>query len=158
MNRAKNSALVLALVLGLAGCESFQLMAPGDRQSSDVLVSGQVRVMLKLDRTELTPPGVILAMLRYENLGASSVEITSGYGCLSFAGVYRGEERIPFPSTDYYCTTAVTKRELAPGQQIGMDWPLHIGEHGVDLGPGQYRFVAQLNTHAEDLDVKFVVR
>jgi hypothetical protein len=107
---------------------------------------------------EVAPPGTVLARLRYENTTSSTRTVTSGYGCLSFASVYRGNTRIPFPATDYACITVVTNRELPPGGAIGMEWPLHIGGDGVPLAPGEYRFVAELNTHDRTLERTFVVR
>jgi hypothetical protein len=159
--RGKGGLAVMALALAVGGCTEFQLVAPGERGAdgavSEFLADG-VRVTLTVTPSGVAPPGAVLAVLRYENVGSSAVVITSSAGCLSFAGVYRGDQRIPFPATDYVCTGAITDRELAPGQRIGMDWPLHIGEYGVPLTPGEYRFVAHLNTHRRDLSRTFVVR
>jgi hypothetical protein len=150
---------IVVLVLA-AGCAELSLVAPGDREALEAeLVDGPVRVTLTMTHGVVDPPAAVLAILRYENRGQTRVTVTSGMGCLSFAGVYRGEERIEFPSTSYACTAAARSWELGPGEAIGMEWPLHIGGHdGVPLAPGTYRFVADLNTHATPLVRTFQVR
>jgi hypothetical protein len=147
------------MALLLAGCDGLDLMVPGAPLGGDAeLVSDGVRVTLTVSPAAVTPTGTVLARLRYENTTSSTRNVTSGYGCLSFASVYRGNTRIPFPATDYACITVVTNRELPPGGAIGMEWPLHIGSDGVALAPGEYRFVAELNTHDRNLERTFVVR
>jgi hypothetical protein len=158
MRRSKMLAAACATLL-FVGCDVLDIMVPGaplDGRSE--LVSGGVRVTLTVSPADVTPPATVLARLTYENGSSSTVQVVSSYGCLSFAGVYRGNTRIPFPATDYACTAAVTSRDLAPGATIGMEWPLHIGGDGVALAPGEYRFVAALNTHDRDLERTFVVR
>jgi hypothetical protein len=158
MRRSKMLAAACAALL-FVGCDALDIMVPGaplDGRSE--LVSGGVRVTLTVNPAAVTPPATVLARLTYENGSSSTVQVVSGYGCLSFAGVYRGDTRIPFPATDYACTAAATSRDLAPGATIGMEWPLHIGGDGVALAPGEYRFVAALNTHDRDLERTFVVR
>lgn len=123
------------------------------------LVEGQVRVTLDVSPEVLEAPGTILATLTYENLGSDTVVLVSRMGCLSFASVYRGDKRIPFPATQYYCTAAVTLWDLAPGDPIVVRWPLVVGgQDGYDAATGTYRFVAELNTHPVDLERTFVIR
>jgi hypothetical protein len=151
--------LVAAVALAAAGCEVIQVLGPADTVGGvrEAIVGG-VRVTLTLTPDEVTRPGTVMAVLRYENRTAGPVTVTSAYGCLSFAGVYSGSKRIPFPSTEYLCTTALTSHEIAPGSAVGMDWPLEIGGAGVALEPGVYRFVAYLNTHDFNLESTFRVR
>jgi hypothetical protein len=158
MIRSKVLAGICAALL-LVGCDGLGITVPGaalDGRSE--LVSGGVRVTLTVSPADVTPPATVLARLTYENGTSSTVQVVSSAGCLSFAGVYHGNTRIPFPATDYACTAAITSRDLAPGATIGMEWPLHIGGDGVALAPGEYRFVAALNTHDRDLERTFVVR
>jgi hypothetical protein len=151
------SRVTVAAVMVVAGCGGLDLVAPGPPVAGDgELTAGGLHVSLTLSASTVAPPGLIVAELRYDNRGAAPVTVTSSYGCLSFAGVYRDGLRIPFPSTEYACTAAVTNRELAPGAVVGMEWPLEIG--GVELPPGSYVFVAHLNTHPYELVRTFVVQ
>jgi hypothetical protein len=150
---------VMVMAVVVAGCGGLDLVAPGPPVAGDgELTAGGVHVSLTLSASTVAPPGVIVAELRYENRGSAPVTVTSAYGCLSFAGVYRDGLRIPFPSTEYACTAAVTNRELAPGAVVGMDWSLVIGGAGVELPPASYLFVAHLNTHPNELVRTFVVQ
>ncbi len=100
-----------------------------------------------------------MATLTYENLDSKSVVLGSSYVCLSFAQVILGDKRIPFPATQYACTAATSYRDLEPGKPLTVHWPLVIGgDGGMHLRPGTYRFVAQLNTHAENLERTFIIR
>jgi hypothetical protein len=158
MMRAFGATALLLLIPG--GCDMVEVAGPSDPDSHGLrseLVANGVRVTLTVTPTTVSQPGTVLARLRYENLTNADVVLSSGYGCLSFAGVYRDQVRIPFPETDYFCTTVITAFPIGPGQQIGMDWTLHLGEGGVVLGPGEYRFVARLNTHNRELSRTFVV-
>lgn len=151
--RALGSAAILSIALG---CAASDLLEPVLTEST--LIYGQIRVTLDVAPERLQAPGTILATLTYENLGNETVVLSSAYGCLSFASVYRGEERIPFPATQYGCTAAVSHRDLKPGEPITMQWPLVVGgETGLDAPPGTYRFVADLNTHGYDLAATFVL-
>jgi hypothetical protein len=144
------------VAVGLIGCVGPDVLGPADPSSGTAeLLDGGVRVTLTVTPGDVTRPGEVMATLRYRNETSHPVVVTSSAGCLSFAAVYRGNTRIPFPATEYFCTAAITSREVAPGTEIGMDWPLGIGE---SLVPGTYRFVADLNTHARDLERTFVVR
>lgn len=138
-------------------CTAGDLLGPDP--SSDSATEGQVRVSLTVSAETIDPPGTVVATLTYENLGVETVELSSSYGCLSFASVYQGQHRVPFPATDYGCTAAFSSRDLEPGQPIEVRWPLVIGgEDGVPAAPGVYRFVADLNTHPFDLERTFIVR
>lgn len=157
---ALRSTLAVALVLVCAGCD-FKVLVPDETSHPEGarLVDGPIRVTLTVTPEVLVPPGTVLAKLTYENLGSETVVLTSSFGCLSFASVYRDGERIPFPSTQYGCTTVVTHRELEPGAPLTAQWPLVVGgEDGLDVPAGTYRFVARLNTNAEDLERTFVIR
>jgi hypothetical protein len=158
MMRSKMLAGACAALL-LVGCDGLGITVPGVPLDgrSELVVDG-VRVTLTVSPAAVTPPATVLARLTYENTTSSTVQVVSRAGCLSFAGVYRGNTRIPFPATDYACTAAITSRDLAPGATIGMEWPLQIGGEGVALALGEYRFVAELNTHDRDLERTFVVR
>jgi hypothetical protein len=151
----------IAWLSGLAGCTLDGSTGPGYvfRPDNAEIVDGPVRISLAVAPADITPPGTVVATLTYENRGPAPVTIVSNYGCLSFASVYRGEEHIPFPVTAYACTTEIAHFPLAGGATLTTTWPLEIGgEHGVALVAGTYRFVAELNTHPEQLERTFVVR
>ena len=151
--RALGSAAMLAIAFG---CTAPDVLEP--KLTENTLIHGQVRVTLDVGPERLEPPGTVVATLTYENLGNETVVLSSAYGCLSFASVYRGEERIPFPATRYGCTTAISYRNLKPREPITMQWTLEVGgENGFDAPPGIYRFVADLNTHGYDLEATFVI-
>jgi hypothetical protein len=150
---------VALMAVMLASCAALDVFAPMDERSDTEIVQGQVRVTLIVAPEAIDPPGTVVATLTYENLGRRSVALVSSWGCLSFAHVFRGDERIPFPATEYACTAAASTRTLEPGAPITVQWPLVIGgEGGVDLRPGTYRFVAHLNTHPGSLERTFIVR
>lgn len=117
-----------------------------------------VRVRLHLDAAEVVPPVTLTAHLAYDNMLATAVTVTSSMGCPAFVGVYRETTRIPFPETDYACTAAFNSWTLEPGESLESQWPLEIGPDATPLAPGTYRFVADLNTHARELEATFVVR
>lgn len=128
-------------------------------QDSAQILEGEIRVTLRVAPDAVDSPGTVVATLTYENLGTKTHVLASSHGCVSFASVYSGEDRIPFPSTQYGCTTAVSYRDLAPGVPLTVQWPLVIGgQNGMHVPAGTYRFVAELNTHAQNLERIFVVR
>ncbi len=146
------------LVAILTGCGLADALAPGQSSRSEIAGRG-LRVTLTVSPGTLDPPGTVVATLTYQNLTADTVTFSSGVGCLSFASVYREGTRISFPSTDYYCTSAVTYRQLEPHGSLTATWPLTFERaDSVSTPSGRYRFVAQLNTHAEDLEQHFTVR
>lgn len=160
MNMSRAGVVAIA-VFGMAACNVVELLTPGllvDQQGAHVIVQSPVRVALALTPERVDAPGTVIATLTYENLGTERVTVQSSYGCLSFASVYRGENRIPFPSTQYGCTAAFSSRNLDPGAPLTVRWPLEIGgENGLNIPAGQYRFVAELNTHAQNLERSFIV-
>lgn len=161
MTRLKHFFAAGTLVL-LAGC-SREAITETNANVLDagtvVLEAGTVRVTLEVDPDTVDRPGVAVARLKYINTTDQTVVLTSGWGCLAFASVYQGATRLSFPSTDYGCTAAASNHDLRPGDPIVVEWPLAIGgSEGVDVPPGTYRFVAQLNTHADSLERVFVVR
>lgn len=140
--------LLMALVL-FSGC-ALDVAGPDD---------GPIRVTLTVRPLAIDAPGAGVATLTYENVGTETVALSSAYGCLAFASVYRGEERIPFPSTQYACTAAVSYRHLDPDSVQRVEWPMVVGgENGIDVPAGTYRFVAELNTGHEDLERPFLIR
>jgi hypothetical protein len=150
---------LLALAGILTACTMPAGVEPKDasaKRSSHVDPSG-IMVTLTVSPERVTPPATIVAVLRYENTSADTVNVSSGAGCLSFAAVFSGTTHIPFESTDYACTAAGMAHPVAPGESIGMEWPLPIGETGVALPRGTYRFVASLNTHRFRLERVFGV-
>lgn len=150
------STAVAVLAAGLAGCAAGDSLEPELKEG--LLVYDDVRVTLEVVPERLEPPGEVVAVLKYENLGDETVVLVSGYGCLSFASVYRGEERVPFPATQYLCTAAVSYRDLEPGKPLTMRWPLAVGgEDGFYAPEGSYRFVADLLTHDHDLEATFII-
>jgi hypothetical protein len=151
---------LLALAGMLTACTTPAGIEPKDasaKRSSHVDPSGIV-VTLTVSPERVTPPATVVAVLRYENTSADTVNVSSGAGCLSFAAVFSGTTHIPFESTDYACTAAGMAHPVAPGESIGMEWPLPIGGTGVALPRGTYRFVASLNTHQFRLERLFDVR
>lgn len=154
--------LVAVIAVVLSACAALDPLGPNpaiDEQNDNEIVQGQVRVTLTVTPEVIDPSGTVVATLTYENLGRENVVLSSVYGCLSFAHVYLGETRIPFPATQYGCTAAVSYRNLEPGTPLTVQWPLVIGgEDGMHVPPGTYRFVAQLNTHTENLERTFVIR
>lgn len=154
---SRHLTIAAAATLLLGACGGSDPLAP--TRTAHEIVEGGIRVTLTVAPEELDPPGTVTATLTYENLGLTTVALTSSYGCLSFASVYRGEERIPFPSTQYGCTAALSSRPLHPGTPITVEWPLVVGgEDGIQVPAGTYRFVAGLNTHPGNLERTFVVR
>lgn len=150
------AALALLAILG-AACDGGDPVGPDSSRSR--LLDGQVLVALEVAPDTLRSPGTVVATLVYDNLGDETVVVTSGYGCLSFVSVFLGEERVPFPATQYGCTAAVTNRDLVPGHPIVVRWELAVGgEGGYPAVPGSYRFVAHLNTHGPDLEHGFVIQ
>ena len=155
--------VLLALVtLASSACSAFDAFAPATpehTESTAEFVDDGVRVTLTLAPTTLRAPGSVTATLRYENLRSEAVALTSSAGCLSFAAVYRGKTRVPFPATEYGCTAAVSVRQLKPGEPLAVEWRLGVGgPGGTSVPPGTYRFVALLNTHRANLERSFVVR
>lgn len=158
----------MPLILGatfLAGACGIMDSPGPDPDQHPVLVAphefrhGPLRVSLKVSPAALDPPGTVTARLTYMNLGSAVVDVVSGYGCLAFAAVSLDGQRVPFPATQYGCTTAITTRELAPGASLTAEWPLVVGdEDGPATPPGTYRFVAKLNTIGFDLERTFIVR
>lgn len=149
--------MVAAMVFPGA-CALVDSVGPNQSTHHEI-VQGQLRVTLTVSPQVLDPPGTVVAMLTYENLRSETVVLSSAYGCLSFASVYLGEERISFPSTQYACTAAVSYRDLEPDVPLTVQWPLVVrGEGGIDVPAGTYRFVAELNTHAENLEQTFVIQ
>lgn len=149
----RSATIVAALAVLLGGCQE----ALGPDSLGHEVITDRLRVTLSVTPDVLDAPGTVTATLTYENLGLLPITVTSSYGCLSFAGVYRGEQRIPFPATEYACTTAFSSRTLEPGTPLVVEWPLEIGGDGVALSPGTYRFVAELNTHDGNLSRTFVI-
>jgi hypothetical protein len=150
----------LALAGMVTACAALDTMGPEDvsgEPSSHRDPSGIV-VTLTVSPQRATPPATVVAVLRYANTSADTVKVTSGMGCLSFAAVYSGTTHIPFESTAYACTAAGMVHPVAPGEAIGMEWPLPIGGNDVSLARGTYRFVASLNTHRFELERRFEVR
>lgn len=148
---------LVAVGVGLAGCDG---VGPFEPEPWDrVWVPGQVRVTLDVVPDRLRPPGEVVATLTYENLGNETIVLASRNMCISGAQVYRGEERVPFPATQYSCLTAVGYWDLEPGQPITVRWRLSVGgeEDGFHAPEGSYRFVADLNTHDFDLESTFVI-
>ncbi|CAN5188382.1 hypothetical protein BH20GEM2_BH20GEM2_03860 [soil metagenome] len=160
--RLLRAALITILAIVIGGCTAFDAFGSEratHQQGSDEIVQGQVRVTLGVAPEVIDAPGTVVARLTYENLGSETVVLGSAYGCLSFASVYRGEDRIPFPATQYACTAAASYRDLEPGAPLTVQWPLVVGgANGMHLPAGTYRFVAELNTHTENLERTFVVR
>jgi hypothetical protein len=151
-------AMLFAVAVALVSCTASNPVSPVDLSRS-VIVEGQVKVTLTVTPEVMDPPGIVVATLTYENTGIQPVTLTSGAGCLSFASVYLGSQRVPFPATQYGCTAAITTRTLEPGAPIVVQWPLLIGgEEGLLVPSGTYRFVAELNTHRNNLERTFVVR
>lgn len=151
----RSATIIAALAVLLGGCQD----ALGPDSFGREVTDGPLRVTLSLTSEVLDAPGTMTAMLTYENRGFQPITVTSSHGCLSFAGVYRGSQRIPFPATEYNCTTAISYRTLEPGAPLSVGWPLDVGgADGVALPPGTYRFVAELNTHRGTLEQTFVVR
>jgi hypothetical protein len=151
---------LLALAGMLTACTTPAGIEPKDasaKRSSHVDPSGIV-VTLTVSPERVTPPATVVAVLRYENTSADTVNVSSGAGCLSFAAVFFGTTHIPFESTDYACTAAGMAHPMAPGESMGMEWTLPIGGTGVALPRGTYRFVASLNTHQFKLERLFDVR
>lgn len=146
-----------AMLAALAACAGSDLLGPERTESR--IVHGHIVVTLDVTPEALRSPGTFVATLTYENRGQETVTLTSGYGCLSFASVFLGEEQIPFPATQYACTTAVSYHDLLPGDPIIVRWELTVGgEDGYPATPGTYRFVAHLNTHGTDLEHPFVIQ
>lgn len=157
MNSILRKSFAAAMLAGAAACSGSDLLGPEPTESQ--LVHGQTVVTLDVEPQSLRSPGTLLATLTYENRGQDTVVLSSGYGCLSFASVFLGEERIPFPATQYACTTAVSYHDLAPGHPLVVRWELDVGgADGYPAAPGTYRFVAHLNTHGRDLEHGFVIR
>jgi hypothetical protein len=153
MSRVQVAALSFAL--SMSGCANG-ITAP---HPPHVIEDETVRVTLAVTPAVLSQGEVAVASLEYKNTTSETVVITSTYGCLAFAAVYRESVLIPFPSTGYGCTTAISHRNIEPGEPLVMEWSLPIGEpDGVAAPPGIYRFVAHLNTHADSLVREFVVR
>jgi hypothetical protein len=151
---------VLALAGIVTACTALDAIGPEDatgEKSSHLDPSGIV-VTLTVSPERVTPPATVVAALRYENTSADTVTVTSGMGCLSFAAVYSGTTQIEFESTAYACTAVGMAHPVAPGEAIGMEWPLPIGGNGVSLPRGTYQFVAYLNTHQFELERQFEVR
>lgn len=154
---SRHRTIVATMAVILGACTTSDPLAPS--RTAHEIVEGQIRVTLTVDPDVLDPPGTVTATLTYQNRGITTVTLTSSYGCLSFASVYRGEERIPFPSTQYGCTAAFSSRPLHPGTPITVEWPLVVGgEDGIQTPAGTYRFVAELNTHPGTLERTFVIR
>lgn len=144
--------MVLAAI-ALGACTASEHLGP-----MTVLSDGGLRVTLTVEPKTIDAPGKAIAMLTYENTGADTVVLSSGAGCLSSASVYRDGKRIPFPSTEYFCTAVVTRWELEPGAELVVEWPLLVGgEHGIEVPAGTYRFVAMTNTGHGELEATFVV-
>jgi hypothetical protein len=159
--RCGAATLIVAALVSLAACRTLDVLAPERAmyQGGSEFLADQVRVRLDVVPEEVTPPGNVVVTLTYENVGSNPVEVVSGYGCLSFASVYYGEHRIPFPATQYGCIAVVSRHELKPGRPLTMEWTLAIGgEAGLHVPSGTYRFVAELNTHRRTLERTFVVR
>ena len=77
---------------------------------------------------------------------------------LSFAAVYHDDRLVPFPATQYSCTSAFSYRDLEPGEPIVVRWALSVGGADMCQAPaGSYRFVADLLTHPYDLSATFVI-
>ncbi len=155
--RAAAAAAVLTMpaILG-AACDGGDPLEPDP--SGSRLLDGQVLVALEVTPDTLPSPGTILATLVYDNLGDDTVVLTSASSCLSLASVYLGEDRIPFPATNYGCYAVITHHDLVPGDPIVVRWTLEVGEEdGYPAGPGTYRFVADLETHREVLEQTFVI-
>jgi hypothetical protein len=151
--------LLASMAIVLGSCAALEVLGPRDERSDTEIVQGQVRVTLTVTPETIHPPGTVVATLTYENLGRRAVVLGSSWGCLSFAHVFLGDERIPFPATDYACTAAASSRNLEPGTPLTVHWALVIGgEGGMHLREGTYRFVAALNTHDGSLERTFVVR
>lgn len=154
---SRHVTIVAATAVILGACTTSDVLAP-TRTAHEIVQEG-IRVTLTVTPEVLDPPGTVTARLTYENLGIIPVELTSSYGCVSFAGVYLEEERIPFPSTRYGCTAAISSRILEPGTPLTVEWPLVVGgEDGLQVPAGTYRFVAGLNTHPGSLERTFVIR
>lgn len=144
------------LAVGVGGCAAGDIFGPELKDS--LLVEDGVRVTLEVMPDRLQRPGEVVSVLTYENLGAETVVLTSSAGCLSFATVYRGEERVPFPATQYACTAVLKDWDLEPGEPLTMRWALAVGgEDGFHAPKGSYRFVADLNTHPYDLASTFII-
>jgi len=147
------SLLLMAIALG--ACTATDSLGP----AATVLSDDGLRVTLTIEPKTIGAPGKAVATLTYENTGSESVVLWSGASCLSFAAVYRGGKRIPFPSTEYFCTGAETYWELQPGGELTQEWPLLVGGgDGVKVPAGPYRFVAMTNTGHGNLKATFVVR
>lgn len=152
--------IVAAAAVVATACAGIEVIGPDPVPlGSERLVEGQVRVSLTVTPDAVNSPGTVIAKLTYENLGNEVAVLGSSYGCLSFGSVYLGEDRIPFPATQYGCTAAASYRDLAPGASLTVQWPMVIGgENGMSVPAGTYRFVAELNTHSVSLERTFVVR
>ncbi len=151
--RLLGTMLVATLIAACSGVDLLDLSGPDELRIDDV------RVTLSVTPDVIDSPGTAIARLTYENLSDETVELVSSAGCLSFSAVYRGDDRIPFPSTQYVCTAALSSRDLVPGNPIVVEWPLVVGgDDGLHVPTGTYRFVADLNTGGGDLEQTFVVR
>jgi hypothetical protein len=141
---------------GVMGCAAGDALEPV--LTDNLLVVESIRVTLEVVPDRLHSPGEVVAVLKYENLGDETVVLGSSMGCLAFAAVYRGDELVPFPATQYACTAAVSYRDLEPGRPLTMRWPLSVGsEEGFHAPEGSYRFVANLLTHPYDLEATFII-
>ncbi len=155
MIRPRHLLLLLLAAAALGACTGTDGFGP----AATVLSDGGLRVTLTIEPKAIAAPGKAVATLTYENTGTELVVLSSGAGCLSFAAVYRGGKRIPFPATEYGCTGVVTYRELRPGARLTQEWPLVVGgEHGARVPAGTYRFIAMTNTGHGNLQATFVVR
>ena len=151
------STVVVAVVAaGVVGCAADEIVEPELGESE--FVEDGVRVTLEVVPDRLQRPGEVEAVLTYENLGNETVVVTSSWGCLSFATVYRGEDPVPFPAAQEACTTAVTHWDLPPDEPLIKRWPLAVGgESGFHAPAGSYRFVAKLLTHTRELESAFTI-
>ncbi|MFW5947164.1 MAG: hypothetical protein ACOCUW_01620 [Gemmatimonadota bacterium] len=151
------ATLLFLAVVALLGCEGLHITDPDPGEECDIRDDGGVCVLLDVPAT-VGQTDTLVARLRYVNLRPVPVTVASAYGCNAFVGVFRGDTRIPFPATDYFCTTAFSSFTLGPHEAHTDTWTLPIGPDETPLEPGSYRFEADLNTHGRTLVRAFEVR
>jgi hypothetical protein len=115
--------LIAVMAVILSSCAALDVFGPVDEWSDTEIVRGQIRVTLTVTPEIIDAPGTVVATLIYENWSRKSVVLGSSWGCLSFAHVILGDERIPFPATEYACTAASSYRDLEPGKPLTVHWP-----------------------------------
>ena len=151
--RGKAAFGALILLLAMSACNS-SLLDPesgADRQEllegkNEALVNG-IRATLSLEPFEVDRNQSFTARLSLTNLGSQTATWTSGYGCLAFLNVYRGEERIPLKGTDFGCRAVVTPRQIAPGASLVQEYSLRAQRtDGAPLATGEYRLQADMAT------------